>query len=213
MIRLHRSTLALLACCTLASCGGGTTTTDMSAVTVDMTSAGTPSCTDYCANIMANCNNAGSDAGVGATEQYTTLKNCMNSCKAFPVGTSADTSGDTLGCRSYHAMAAKGDPKTHCPHAGPGGGGLCGTNCQGYCQLAMLYCTSANMAKVYDTLADCMAVCAATPDDVPPSIAVQDGKHVACLLYHSQEASSDPPGHCIGDLMKVDGGANSITCM
>ncbi len=149
---------------------------------------------------------------MGGMQQYTTMDNCLNSCKAMPVGTAADQSGNTLGCRTYHAMAAKADPTTHCPHAGPGGAGVCGTNCQGYCQIAQMYCTG--QSKVYDSLADCMSTCMNTPDDVTFSIAVQDGAHVACLLYHVQEASTVPPDHCIGDLKKIAGSSGkSVTCM
>jgi hypothetical protein len=162
---------------------------------------------------MANCTATGGDGGVGATQQYASLSDCLNSCKAFPVGTSTDTSGNTLGCRANHAALAKMDPKTHCPHAGPGGAGVCGANCAGYCQIAQMYCTTANAAKVYDSLADCMSVCGATADTVPYSTAVQEGPSVACFLYHVEEASSDPPEHCLGDLAKVAGGKNSITCM
>jgi hypothetical protein len=33
--------------------------------------------------------------------------------------------GHTIGCHTYHAMAAANDEALHCPHAGPGGGGVC----------------------------------------------------------------------------------------
>ena len=60
----------------------------------------TPSCATYCADIMANC--------TGTNQQYINLASCTRSCPGFPVGTSADTSGNTLGCRAYHATAAAG---------------------------------------------------------------------------------------------------------
>ena len=49
----------------------------------------------------------------------------MDACKMWYAGTDADTAGDTIGCRTYHAGAALGDPVTHCPHASPSGGGVC----------------------------------------------------------------------------------------
>ena len=209
--------LTWIALAALAGCGNNTTNdngaADMAVAVAPHDLAGaTPDCVSYCTAIMANCLGDGSDAGMGSNGQYTSMDNCLHSCAAMPVGALADSSGNTLGCRLYHATAAKGDPATHCPHAGPGGAGVCGTNCQGYCQIAMKYCTAANKAQVYSDLGDCMTTCMALPDDVRFSIAVQDGNHQACLLYHVQEASTVPDDHCNGDLSKGDGGIKSVTC-
>jgi hypothetical protein len=173
-----------------------------------------PSCQAYCASIMANCTSTTDpDSGLPVgNQQYTTMMNCLNACKAIPVGSSSDTSSNTLGCRTYHAGLAKTDPVTHCPHAGPGGAGVCGGNCDGFCQVAMMYCTAANQAAVYSSLQDCKTKCAAFPDTTTFNIGVQDGSSVACLLYHVQEASSDPPDHCLGDIIADDAGDKSTTC-
>jgi hypothetical protein len=154
-----------------------------------------PTCEAYCTTIQANC--------TAMNQQYSSKDNCLNSCKAIPVGKSADTSGNTLGCRIYHAGAAKSAPDMHCPHAGPGGDGTCGATCDGYCQIAEMYCTDANKAKVYTDAADCQADCKAHKDDVRFNISIDSGNHVACLLYHVQEASSVPADHCNGDLAKT----------
>lgn len=177
-------------------------------------SSAAPTCQSYCNTIMANCTSTTDpDSGLPVgQQQYTDMNNCLNSCKAMPVGTAADTSGNTLGCRAYHATAAKGDPTTHCVHAGPGGAGTCGADCDGFCQIAMMYCTAANSAAVYSSLADCKTQCAKFPDTVKFNIGVQDGNSVACLLYHVQEASSVPPDHCLGDIIADDAGDNSTTC-
>ena len=171
-------------------------------------------CQAYCDTIMANCTSTTDpDSGLPVgNQQYTNMNNCLNSCKAMPAGTSADTMGNTLGCRTYHAGLAKSDPVTHCPHAGPGGDSVCGSDCDGFCQIAMMYCTAANMAAVYSSLQDCQTQCAAFPGTVKFNIGVQDGSSVACLLYHSQEASSVPPDHCLGDIIKDDAGDKSTTC-
>ncbi len=50
---------------------------------------------------------------------------CMTACAGWYAGTEADVDGDTIGCRTYHAGAALGDPVLHCPHASPSGGGVC----------------------------------------------------------------------------------------
>jgi hypothetical protein len=168
---------------------------------------GAQDCMSYCTTIMANCS--------GATQQFGGMDQCMNSCKAFPMGTAADMMGNTLGCRIYHAGAAKADPMTHCKHAGPGGAGVCGANCDGYCQIAMMYCTSANMAQVYTDLNDCKTTCAKFPDMDSFNVTdttLQDKNSVECLLYHVQEASAAPADHCNGDLAKPEAGAGSTTC-
>jgi hypothetical protein len=48
-----------------------------------------------------------------------------------------------LECRRWHAYVALADPRGHCPHAGPGGDGHCGTNqvCAVYCGLLKNACS------------------------------------------------------------------------
>jgi hypothetical protein len=58
---------------------------------------------------------------------YNDMADCEAQCSEWYQGTEGQTAGDTVGCREYHAGAAIGDPMTHCPHAGPGGGGVCVT--------------------------------------------------------------------------------------
>ncbi len=214
--------VALVSACAFAACSSNPTNTN-DAGTSDSggggdgggdSAAATPTCQAYCNAIMANCtsvNDPDSGLPVG-NAQYTTMSNCLNSCKAMPVGTAADTSGNTLGCRTYHANAAKADPATHCAHAGPGGAGVCGNDCDGFCQIAMMYCTAANNAAVYSSLQQCMTTCNGFPDTTKYNIGIQDGYLTACLLYHVQEASSAPPDHCLGDIIADDAGNASTTC-
>jgi hypothetical protein len=158
-----------------------------------------PSCADYCTAIQAAC--------TLGNQQYANMDNCMNSCKAFPVGVADDRGGDTLGCRFYEAgnAAMSADLATmHCTRAGPGGDGVCGDNCAGFCDIAMIYCTDANSAKVYDTRDACLADCAMRRTDVKLCAAspgtTASGNQIACLLYHVQEGSSAPDEHCRSDL-------------
>lgn len=170
--------------------GGGDTGTTGDALT----------CANYCGIIMGGC--------TAGNQQYSDLDNCKNSCAAFTAGTLADTSGDTLGCRIYHATVAAASADNavvHCPHAGPGGDGTCGANCDGYCDIAQKYC--AGSSQIYTDRADCMATCGAKPDTLKFNVSIQTGDSVACLLYHSQEASTVPPDHCLGDMAKT-----STTC-
>jgi hypothetical protein len=217
---MRLSIFAMSALFALVGCSSNSTTNDAGSDSSAPSDGGgsdssaAPSCQAYCNTVMANCTSTTDpDSGLPVgQQQYTDLNNCLNSCKAMPVGTTADTSGNTLGCRTYHANAAKADPTTHCVHAGPGGNGACGNDCDGFCQIAMMYCTAANNAAVYASLQDCQTQCAKFPDTVKFNIGVQDGNSVACLLYHVQEASSVPPDHCLGDIIADDAGDLSTTC-
>ncbi len=76
-------------------------------------------CAGYCTFITTTC--------TAANAQYTDMADCMTRCTAagWTAGVATDTSGNTLGCRIYHATAAQADAAMHCPHAGYIGGGVC----------------------------------------------------------------------------------------
>ncbi len=93
------------------------------------------SCSAYCTAVMAAC--------TGGHAQYVSNDACLNACAHIPLGTAADTSGNTLGCRAYHAMLAASTPAPHCWHAGPYGYGACGDECESFCTLATTWCTPA----------------------------------------------------------------------
>lgn len=76
--------------------------------------ASPPTCSSYCSEIQANC--------TGDNAQYANSAACTAACASFSVGTSTDMSGNTLGCRIYHAgTPSVTAPATDCPHAGPAG--------------------------------------------------------------------------------------------
>jgi hypothetical protein len=140
-------------------------------------------CTTYCNRTMTNC--------TGSNAQFSAADTCMASCTHYPTGTLADTSGDTLGCRIYHAGNAATDPNTHCIHAGPSGGGACGEPCDGFCSLVVAECSTQ-----YPSAADCATACAGYPAGPPYSAAVTSGNNLSCRIYHATAASTDPTTHC-----------------
>ena len=88
----------------------------------------------------------------------------MNACTFFPIGTAADTSGNTLGCRTYHAglAAMDGGANPHCWHAGPYGSGVCGGTCDNFCALTLGWCSAADGydgGAVYASSTDCTTAC------------------------------------------------------
>jgi hypothetical protein len=140
-------------------------------------------CNTYCTRTQTNC--------TAANAQYSGMDTCMASCTHFPVGTLADTGGNTLGCRIYHAGNAATDPVTHCIHAGPSGGGGCGNPCDGFCSLVVAECSTQ-----YPSASDCATTCATFATTPPYSAAVTAGDDLSCRIYHATAASTDPTTHC-----------------
>jgi hypothetical protein len=172
-----KPTLLVLAI-SLAACGG-----DDGAGGPDATPA---SCTDYCNEIMTNCS--------GAEAQYTSMDICLSACAAMPQGSAGDQTGNSLECRNYHAGAALGDPTTHCVHAGPGGAGVCGANCDGFCQIVQASCTGADEAYASDVA--CIEACMDFADTEKFDVTDVSGDTLACRLYHASVATADPDTHC-----------------
>jgi len=153
---------------------------------VDAGAPAAPTCAAYCTAVMGAC--------TGANAMYTSMDSCLAVCAGLPVGTAADMAGNTVGCRTYHAGAAAGDPATHCMHAGPGGAGVCGNDCEGFCAVALHSCTGDN--SVYAAAAACMTECAGFATTPAYSTTTTSGNSFACRLYHLTAAASDAATHC-----------------
>jgi len=147
-----------------------------------------PDCAAYCTQIQSVCNMT--------NLQYKDQTDCMRHCAAYPVGTDADMAGNTVGCRAYHAGAASGNAGLHCPHAGPSGGGACGSICEAYCNITMTACTGA-ANSVYSSNAICMAHCEGF--NTSGLIGAVSGATYQCHLYHAGVALTDAASattHC-----------------
>lgn len=185
-MRIHSTGLACLALslAALAACGDDGSTPPLDAPVASLT------CQAYCTDLQANC------LDTADNRQYSDMATCLASCGFMPVGTAADTQGNTLGCRTYHGgTPAMTNPTLHCPHAGPGGDGACGMNCAGFCQIVMGACTGANAA--YASESECMTACAAFPTGTRYNTQVQGGNSLACRLYHATVATTNPGLHCM----------------
>ncbi len=148
-----------------------------------------PSCTDYCTTIAANC--------TAANLMYASTGECMATCGRFTPGTVGMMSGNTAGCRLYHAGAAAGsvgNANTHCRHGGPGGDGLCGSNCEGFCTIVLGSCTG-NNEQYGGSMSTCMTECGAF-NSTRLYVANAQGNNFACRLYHATAASVDANTHC-----------------
>ncbi len=144
------------------------------------------SCDTYCADITKNC--------FGANLQYNDMASCMGTCGALPVGNAGATEGNSLNCRIYHAGAAAMGATTHCTHAGPGGAGACGSNCESFCSIATKICPTQHPDN-----AKCMTDCLGINDKEKYDATDGAGNSLACRLYHLTVASSsaaEATTHC-----------------
>jgi hypothetical protein len=143
-------------------------------------------CVRYCDSVMANC--------TGAMKQWPSKAVCLLACVRLPEGTENDTANDTVGCRLHYAdLAQQAEPAFNCPAAGPGGNGVCGSDCEGLCTLALSTC---ERQKIFSTVAECEQVCSSIPDLGTYDQSIQTGKTVQCRLYHVSAAQLDPVFHC-----------------
>ncbi len=150
-------------------------------------------CDTYCDAIAASCT---------ATElQYGSRDACMGLCATFPVGTTGDTTGNTLGCRIHMLTLLDGAEGT-CAAAGPSGTNAAGgdqcadTECDTFCNSALQVCPTD-----FTSLADCTSKCTALPIctkpyEVPSDTCIPDYGSVQCRYYHLTAATLDAAEHC-----------------
>ena len=150
-------------------------------------------CAAYCMTIQPACS--------GANGQYISMQTCTSSCMNFPPGSAGDQSGNSLACRAYHAMLAQSDPVTHCVHAGPSGGGVCGNPCDGFCSLVATECPTQ-----YPSASACATTCASFAAAPAYTDNVQTGNSLSCRIYAATLASTNPSAHC------ADTASASATC-
>lgn len=185
----------------------------------------TVSCAAYCDEIQTVC--TGGNAQYALTDPhrdppFSAKQQCLNMCAAMTLGTYNDGK-DSVGCRMYHAdNAKKEDPATHCAHAGPYGGGVCGDWCGAFCNLATKLCTTANgNPQQWASAQDCLSACQKYPYQVDAGeFDPNDLNHLNCFQYHLREAYTGPDAaepddsgdtvaqsHC-GDLVIGDASSN-----
>jgi len=179
-----------------------------------MTPPSQAACDTYCTAIVANC--------TGVNAQYHDKASCLKACSYLPAGTPADTSGNTIGCRTnVAAMAATqaGMVKSFCWQAGPLGYGTCGEECEAFCTIATSYCSAAGGytgAPVWPDYATCKATCAQFGRvidfgmDGGYSALGATGDTLECRAYHLVDNALQSPAlqqaHC------PHAAANSAAC-
>jgi len=155
-------------------------------------------CEEYCDSVLAAC---GPDVDGTSYAVYDSRFTCLYQCLLFAPGGPGDEMGNSVQCRLNSARVAlqfPGERRTACPAAGPGGNGVCGSNCEGYCTLMLAECPNAfdAVAGGLSPVEACAQSCAATPDLGGFDTSRIEGNSLQCRLYHLQAASVSPRNHC-----------------
>jgi hypothetical protein len=151
-------------------------------------------CEQYCQTVEENC--------TGEFEVYTDTEICLRVCSTMMEGQDGDESGNTVHCRLHNAeLAGQIEENVHCPIAGPGGNGVCGTNCESFCMQMVTICEERIPVLEVDELATvegCQAVCVEAADlgGYDTSLELQRGDTVQCRLYHVSAATLSAFTHC-----------------
>jgi len=151
--------------------------------TADAASDTAHSCAQYCTSIMSAC--------TGTNQQYDSMQTCTSTCEKFPLGMPGAMSDNSKECRFTHAGLAATAPSPHCLHAGPGGGGACGMNCEGFCSIVTATCPTQ-----YPDMAGCMTTCAGFATTPDYNSMQTGGNTFACRLYHATAATVNAALHC-----------------
>ena len=138
-------------------------------------------CDEYCALVMENC--AGTDA------VYQTLEACLGVCEQLPLGDFVEPGNEnTVACRAFQAQRAEstGEPADYCPAAGPGGGDLCGTDCEAYCYLFPRICTDQGLSDPDACEEKCEVLRQTSEFSIDLAY---DATNVECRLIHLSNAT------------------------
>jgi hypothetical protein len=157
-------------------------------------------CDTYCTNMTTACQ--------AEFKQYDTMEDCVLFCTkssaAMPKGSDGDTAINSLSCRNYHALVAQEEPTVHCAHAGPLGGGVCGTYCGTYCDFASANCFGNH--QIYDDYTDCTQACKGF--EKSGNIFDVSGDTLQCRFQYLTQAANEPENACPNAAQ--DGGAACV---
>jgi hypothetical protein len=153
---------------------------------LDASASVSPACKEYCDNVLTNC--------TVENEIYKSADACHNICALLPEGMLKEAGkGNTVACRNEQATnAGTVEPGSSCPLAGPGGGGICGSDCDNYCTLYSEVCAD------FGPWARCKDACAAmNRSGHYSSQGDYGGDTLDCRLVHLSVATTgDKIDHC-----------------
>ena len=165
-------------------------------------------CEQYCDQIMDMCKTPNS--------AYSDRSTCLGICALIPPGEPIEKTGNTVVCRlnALSNQVITGEPSTladSCAKAGPGGAGVCGSNCESYCQLYQAACQAyqpqLDQTPQYDAK-KCQAACEGLKDTGSfDTDANYHGDTLQCRLVHTSAATVAPEEHCVHAQLQAQGQA------
>jgi hypothetical protein len=162
------------------------------------------SCENYCRLFSDACPNDFKKYAAIAQEGDDGTAVCVSRClgladtRLYDARDSGNYLGDTLQCRIVHATSATLEPAGHCGHAEIKSTKCLSDpkeepDCAAFCRLEMAECTVANGYPMYESQAQCQAVCKALP---PGHYGDTVENTVGCRMYHAYNSAVDPKNHC-----------------
>jgi hypothetical protein len=123
-------------------------------------------CVDYCEKAKTTCHTALDGTDVPGGVLYLTDEACLATCQQL---LNADPKSISCRVQQLRSVSTGEDPDRYCANAGPGGNGVCGSNCQNYCQLFKGVCREqfekyAPTSEGDDGIATCVSKCAGLTD-------------------------------------------------
>jgi len=162
-----------------------------------------PECVEYCDTAKAVCQTAMDGTIVPGGVLYLSDEACLATCRRL---LEADPNSVACRMRQLNFVDTGEDVQRYCANAGPGGNGVCGSNCENYCRLFKDACLEefekyAPNSKEDDGIAVCVSKCEGLTDTgffdtTKTATGNYLGDTVQCRLVHTCSSMLDPATHC-----------------
>jgi hypothetical protein len=143
-------------------------------------------CSEYCTKVMDIC--TGEDA------VYPNRDQCLGFCgKLLPGDDQEIERVNSVACR-IHVLDSAELEASDCKAAGPGGNGICGTDCDAYCTVYPVVCPD---DFDYGDKAGCLKACSGLVEQDRYNLTDDhEGDTIECRLVHTSSATVLPAEHC-----------------
>jgi len=164
-----------------------------------------PECVEYCNKAKTVCQTALDGTTVPSGILYLSDEACLATCRQMPL---QGMNKNSVACRMQQLrfVDTGEDEPRYCANAGPGGNGVCGSNCENYCQLFKAACGEefekyAPTSEGDDGMEVCVSKCLGLEDTMlfdstKSASGNYYGDTLQCRLVHTSSSLLDPMTHC-----------------